>query len=84
VTDPSTTAKPNDSSPKRLFIDPSGAEVHRTYAETVAAAQVHATLALAAATALAATTDLRDDGHDGRAWYKAAATKTNPDLSGNT
>ncbi len=37
---------------EEISIDPSGAEVHRAFAVAVAAAQVHATLALAAATVL--------------------------------
>jgi|GraSoiStandDraft_4_1057263.scaffolds.fasta_scaffold861659_2 hypothetical protein len=54
---------------EEVFIDRSGAQVHRTYAETVAAAQVHATLAVAAATALGTS------GTEGRAWAGAAGSR---------
>ena len=40
---------------EEISIDASGAEVHRAFEVAVAAAQVHATLALAAATALGAS-----------------------------
>ena len=44
-------------------------------------AQVHATLALAAATALAATAALGRNTQDAREWNKAAATMLNPYVS---
>jgi hypothetical protein len=54
---------------EEISLDPSGAEVHRAFAVAVAAAQVHATLALAAATALGTS---------------AAETGTWADISGTT
>jgi hypothetical protein len=51
--------------------------------DRLAAAQVHATLALAAATALGAPVDREADSglppEDARAWYFAAGTKPVPD-----
>jgi hypothetical protein len=47
----------------------------------IAEAHVHATLALAAATALAATAALGRNTQDAREWNKAAATMLNPYVS---
>jgi|SRR5689334_4708698 hypothetical protein len=63
---------------------PTPSELHQ---RAITEAQVHATLALAAATALAATADLREHTEEGREWNKAAVTKPepepNPYLTGN-
>ena len=53
---------------EREFAFPSGRET-RTFEETMAAAQVHATLAAAAAAALGAS------GAEGRAWRDITGTK---------
>jgi hypothetical protein len=57
---------------EEVFIDPSGSHVERTFEMTVAAAHVHATLALAAATALGTSDD------EARAWTEVAGTKLSP------
>jgi hypothetical protein len=59
--------------------DRQGLYAHTTdpYAKMLADAQIHATLALAAATALAVH-GVREHIEDGQEWRKAAATKPNP------
>jgi len=54
---------------EQVFRDRAGSTTTRSYQETVAAAQVHATLALAAATALGTA------AADTAAWRDAAGTK---------
>jgi hypothetical protein len=63
---------------RRLSEDPGLAD------RNIAEAHVHATLALAAATALAAHADLREHTQEGGAWSRAAGPMANPYLPGNT
>lgn len=57
---------------------PTPSELHQ---RAITEAQVHATLALAAATALADGHGLREHTEDAREWNKAAATMLNPYVS---
>jgi hypothetical protein len=60
---------------EQIFRDRPGSTTERSFEETVAAAQVHATLALAAATALAASDT------EGQAWAEVAAVRFSPGSS---